>query len=474
VCRLLRQSRTYFLLLMAAAVALRALFVVESPRIGGDTWVYGELAKNWLQHGILGLGGPNGIQPTYLRLPGYPAFLAVIWAVRGVDHYRAVLWMQMLFDLATCFLVADLARRTLPGRALDPSGTEASAARAAKGAFLLAALCPFTANYVACALAETLAIFCTALALELAVIGLDRDRLRWWALCGVAIAAGILLRPDGGILLAATGGYLAVLWLRSPGRRSRFFRAALVLSACALAPLVPWTVRNWRSFGEFQPLAPRYATGPGESVAYGWERWVKTWIADYVSVSEIYWKRDEEPIEISRLPERAFDSPAERVWTERLLAAYNDRLQLTPELDPQFAALAAERVHHAPLRYYAWLPAMRIASMWLRPRTEMLDIDERWWEFAGHPADAAEAVAFGALNLLYIAAAVLAVGYGPRGRHWGLLLTFVALRSLFLGTLENPEPRYVLECYPVIMVFGGAALARITRRREPTLQAAAG
>jgi hypothetical protein len=29
---------------------------------------------------------------------------------------------------------------------------------------------------------------------------------------------------------------------------------------------------------------------------------------------------------------------------------------------------------------------------------------------------------------------------------------FLALRSLFLGTLENPEPRYTLECYPVVIV----------------------
>jgi hypothetical protein len=46
-----------------------------------------------------------------------------------------------------------------------------------------------------------------------------------------------------------------------------------------------------------------------------------------------------------------------------------------------------------------------------------------------------------------------------RGRfalHLGLLLTFVILRSLFLGTLENPEPRYTLECYPVLIVLAAA------------------
>jgi hypothetical protein len=34
----------------------------------------------------------------------------------------------------------------------------------------------------------------------------------------------------------------------------------------------------------------------------------------------------------------------------------------------------------------------------------------------------------------------------------GLFVSFFMLRSLFLGTLENPEPRYTLECYPVVIV----------------------
>ena len=39
----------------------------------------------------------------------------------------------------------------------------------------------------------------------------------------------------------------------------------------------------------------------------------------------------------------------------------------------------------------------------------------------------------------------------------GLLLLFVVLRSVFLGTLENPEPRYTLEMYPIVIVLGAAA-----------------
>jgi hypothetical protein len=37
----------------------------------------------------------------------------------------------------------------------------------------------------------------------------------------------------------------------------------------------------------------------------------------------------------------------------------------------------------------------------------------------------------------------------------------VLLRSAFLGTMENPEPRYTLECFPVVLVLGAGWLSRI-------------
>jgi hypothetical protein len=40
-----------------------------------------------------------------------------------------------------------------------------------------------------------------------------------------------------------------------------------------------------------------------------------------------------------------------------------------------------------------------------------------------------------------------------------LLVSFVLLRSAFLGTVENPEPRYTLECYPAIIVLASSLLA---------------
>jgi hypothetical protein len=42
----------------------------------------------------------------------------------------------------------------------------------------------------------------------------------------------------------------------------------------------------------------------------------------------------------------------------------------------------------------------------------------------------------------------------------GLLVLFLLLRSAFLGSLENPEPRYTLECYPAVIVLASALFHR--------------
>jgi hypothetical protein len=455
-----RQHFRFFLLATLAAVGLRLLFLFRFPAITNDSFVYGDIAKNWLQHGIYGLSGPDEISPTYIRLPGYPAFLAAVFAIFGMEHYRAVLALQVVVDVGTCFLIADMARRLV-------------SPRAARAAFLLAALCPFLASYAAAALTETLEIFFTVLAFDCAIAGLealDQSRLRTWAGCGLATAAAILLRPDGGLVLITIELYLGVLlffaWKKKnktrtsrprphvPQGSAHLLRAGVILGVVSLAPLAPWAWRNLHTLHHFQPLAPRYANEEDEFVAAGFNRWVKTWMADYASVEEIYWSVPGDTVDAGKLPDRAFDSGAQRQQTEQLLADYNQGLQVTPELDARFGALASQRIRQAPVRFYVWLPLVRIADMWLRPRTETLPSDTRWWEFNDDPTWSALAVTLGVINLLYLGAGVVGLIRVRWTVPLGLVLTFVVLRSGFLGSLENPEPRYTLEAYFFVIVMG--------------------
>jgi 4-amino-4-deoxy-L-arabinose transferase-like glycosyltransferase len=165
VLELVRKNARFFLAAGLAGLALRLLFVLHFPAVVDDSHFYADIAMNWLGHGVYAITNSGLVVPTLSRLPGYPAFLAIVFSVFGWNNFRAVLLIQVLFDLGSCFLIADLARRSF-------------SARAAKAAFVLAALCPFLANYAAAALTETLEIFFTTLALDLAVCGLGRLRSR--------------------------------------------------------------------------------------------------------------------------------------------------------------------------------------------------------------------------------------------------------------------------------------------------------
>lgn len=473
VRNLVREHYRFFLGIAFLGLLLRLSFLIYFPAVTDDSRNYADLATNWLQHGIYGQTQAGQIVPSDTRLPGYPAFLAVIFAVFGLGNFKAAMLVQILFDLCTCALIADLAFRTV-------------CERTARIAFALASICPFLANYAAAALSETLEIFFTTLALDCTVAALDcieqdRPAARLWAVSGAAVAACILLRPDGGILLAGLGlylGYLLWKWRKTTQRLIPVLTGGTLLAVVALTPLVPWTTRNIRTLHHFQPLAPRYATESEETTPRGYNRWVKTWIADYASTEEIYWSVPGSTLDETKLPNRAFDSDDQRERTLALIADYNQTQQLTPELDRRFGDFAAERVHAHPLRYYVELPLLRIADMWLRPRTEILPPDVRWWEFNDEISSSIMAVALGLLNLAYVGAALLALvcckGVDGRGffdfdqdsrpslhAYAGLLIAFVALRSAFLGTLENPETRYTLECYPVLILLAAALVSKV-------------
>ncbi|MBZ5504006.1 MAG: glycosyltransferase family 39 protein [Acidobacteriia bacterium] len=448
---LVRRNWLFFLLATIAALALRLFFVFRFPHVAGDSLIYGDIAKNLLDHGIFGITDNGLPRSTLIRLPGYPGFLAAMFTLFGHEHYTAVMIAQALIDTNTCLVIAGLA-------------LELMNARAAKAAYLLAALCPFTACYVAAPLSETLSICCIAHTLYYGVRGLKAlqqaaSGRHFWILAGLWSSAAIFMRPDNGLVLPPLGLALLVLLLRRPNKRQVVF-AGILLAATSLGPLVPWTARNWRVFHVWQPLASRYANDPGEFVPHGFNHWVKTWLADYVSVEEVFWHVSGEPIDPLILPERAFDTRPEYEKTQALIARYNQELYITPEMDAEFEEIARLREEHNPLRYTIWLPFLRTTDMWLRPRTELLNIETRWWEFNQHEGETAFAVGWAGLCMLYIAAALRGWMHWRLGLAGVLLIGFVLLRSLFLSTLENPEPRYVLECFPVLLALAGGAFAR--------------
>jgi hypothetical protein len=461
---------------LAAGFVLRLWFVAHLPVISGDTLIYGGIAKNWLQHGVYGFddngraGAALVIRPTLIRLPGYPLFLAACFRLFGVEHYRAVMGVQVAFDLVTCWLTSALAGR-LFGR------------RAALVVLWLAALCPFTASYVAAPLTEPLVL--TSIALTFYGFARWQDAglgyNRWLWVVAAALAWSVLLRPEQGLLAAAV--VPAMLWrsLSTPAQRSHSLYSAfpvLVAALCVVLPLVPWTIRNWRTFHVVQPLVPKYATDPGELAPVGFGRWYRTWAIEFATNETVYWNYDGAPIELKDLPARAFDaessaaSDALRDRTAALLDDYNQTTAISAGVDERFAALARERIHAHPLLYHVGLPVARLLDMTFRPRTEMMNVDLEWWKWSKHPAQTVFAGSYAALNLAYLALGVAGLvvwkrrgwtspGSAPhpyRELAYGMAASLI-LRCLLLLTLDNAEPRYTLEFFPVLLVWTGALFA---------------
>ncbi|MCL6463363.1 MAG: glycosyltransferase family 39 protein [Acidobacterium ailaaui] len=429
---------------LGAGAALRFWFIHAYPETQGDPLVYGDIAKNWMLHGIYGLSSAAGIHPTLIRLPGYPLFLMLCFRLFGMEHYNAVMYTQVAFDLASCLLVADFARKI-------------ASPRAGWAALWLAALCPFTANYTATPLTETLELFCISLALYSFATLLENPQWRWVFVLAFAFSYAALLRPDGALLAVALCPAILFYGARLWGT-SLMLRMALTCGLLSIVPFVPWTLRNWHTFHVFQPLAPRYATDPGEPTFPGFNRWTRTVCVDLACTWEIYWNGNTDLLHLEDLPKRAFDSPAQHSETKQLFDDYNQSATITPEIDARFARLAKERIHDDPVRYYFALPVARLLDMWLRPRTELLWIELRWWEYSRHPAETEFAAAYAALNLAYLVAACIGLYRWPR--FSGAILAFVLLRCALLATLEAPEPRYTLECFPMLFALAGVAFER--------------
>jgi len=455
-----------------AGLSLRLIFVLRYPAVAGDTPVYEELAWNWLHHHVYALVLDGQLTPVDVRVPGYPAFLSVIYALFGASRL-VVMLAQAVLDLGTCALTAALAVRLVP---------EALSRRVAIAALWLAATCPFIANYAAVPLTEVLVTFFTAAALLVFVRNDERPRVpqaevideafsaATWFLGGLLTGLGTLVRPETPLLLLAVALVLAVRW-RRPADWMRLIRAGALLAVGLLLPLVPWAARNWHTLHRVQFLAPRHAETGGEFVPHGFYVWTSTWLVRFRDVYLTAWKLEDEPIPIEALPAAAFDSAEERARVAALLERYNDALSVSPEVDHEFAQIARERTARHPLRTYLWIPLGRMATLWFTPRIELLPYSGRLWppgrRWEDDPVDFSITLAFGSLNFLYVGLALAGAWRWRNRPAVALLAAFILVRTLYLTQVETPEPRYVVECFPAVLALAALAWAKPLARPAP-------
>lgn len=462
---------------LVLGAALRLLFALRYPAESGDTALYDELATNWIKHAQYAMDVGGQLTSVHIRMPGYPAFLVAVYAITGhtgAAAHRAVLVSQVFVDLFNCLVIGALAAIL----ALLFTGA-VHLRRAFLAGLWLAAVCPFTANYVSVILTEVWAVLFTALAMFFLVpviagaaglSSLGRWTLagsHYWraaALSGFCVGLGTLFRPESPLLLAIAFLVLTAILLRR-GEFRRFLLTSALMALTAALPLVPWTIRNAATLHEFQPLTSQNVDSPGEFVPRGFMNWERTWLYRVRDCYLVSWKLNGEEIPLHDIPDMAFDTLEERDRVAAILDTYNDELTLTPEEDAAFAQLARERTARHPLRTYFSIPLRRAVRIWFTPRIELLPV-------AGHvfplramyqfdPVDQRVTILLFFLNIFYLALALwgaLRLRHSPAARAvLAFFFLYILVRTAFLTTLETPEPRYVLVCFPALIALAAQA-----------------
>ena len=445
--------------LALAARVYAALYLPDDS--AGDARGYERLARNLLERHVYSSEEAAPFTPSFERMPGYPLFLAGTYALVGENARGAVRMLQAFVDNGTCLLAAWLAWLWAPS-----SWPLATRRRAAALSLLLTAACPFVAVYLTTILTETLTTFTWMIAIVATTRGLQNAR-RWdWLVAGFACGVATALRPDSGLLLAACACMLllhACTRSSALGERVRSSVApALLLLFGFGVVLAPWTIRNAMTFHAFVPIphVDSNLNDGGDEVGYG--AWLRTWVDDFRYVGPLEWNLDSEPILLSQVPDGAFDSEAEKQRVAALLDQYNHpataehRVRMTAALDRAFGQLARERRARHPWRQQVALPLRRAVGLWFDTHSDFFWFAGplRTWRATPAPALAWRAI-FMAMTWFYTLGAALGLWFArPRGElHialWFALL--IALPRLwFLGQLENPEPRYVIEFYPWVL-----------------------
>lgn len=503
-----------YVLLILIALSFRLFIAIRLANDEPDDGrVYSQIARNVLEQHVYSHDTQPPYEPSLIRLPGYPFFLVGIYKLFGIGNNTAVRVAQALIDTATCILIAWVA--------FEWAITDERKHRAALIAFALAAVCPFTAIYVATILTEVSTNFLAVAMVLTATLAFKspvrRKALLWWVFTGMIAGIAVLFRPDSGLFAAAIGATLvlsSVIGNRNADAKLTRLRQSIVsaslFSIAFCVALIPWTIRNQRVFHVFQPLAPAHAEMPGEFVPRGYLLWVRTWLDDSRYVGPALWSVDTRPMRISDFPERAFDSKEERERVAALLDKYNHpdgeddttaaseptpddenessdddedsqqeepsqpdetNVEMTPAIDAGFAQLGQERIAHSRLRYYLVLPLKRAVTLWFDTHSQYYPFNGELLPLADLDYDIHQQYwlpLFTALTWLYsllglIGGWLLWRSRDQNARRWLLLaLLLIFLRLGFFATLENPEPRYTVELFPFLIILASAGVMGFT------------
>lgn len=236
----LKRHAPLLLLLFLVALGVRTCGTVTAATTpAGDAADYHKLATRL----AAGQGYVNSSgQRTAWRPPGYPLFLASIYRFTGPRVNVATLVQAVIGAVTVIALVV--------------FGAVVLGWREGLIAGLVAALYPGFVWLPRLLLSENLSLLLLLLTLLAAAMYLRTARIWWWAAVGFIGGLNALVRGGNMMVLFVLCGALLVVALRKRISTPRKVLLGFGLAAAAVTiALAPWTVRNYRVFHSFVPVA---------------------------------------------------------------------------------------------------------------------------------------------------------------------------------------------------------------------------
>ena len=451
--------RVYFIVALFA-IFPRLIFVLLFPGHGGDWDIYSTVAENILNGCGVSLSDPEGLScvPHFggNQLPGFPAFVALIWEV--FNHQDTPIRLSLIYVASLLWLVRSVYVYTLSIRIALLVG-------------VIMALSPLQIAWPRFTQTETLALTTTMLVIAEILYSLSYKKLRVVPLA-VMLSLAIFIRLDGVLLIipVVVAGFIIYRPLKA-------LKKVGILLLLVLIPILSWTIRNIHV--DLPSLFPQVMTLPeGAHQPSGYLKWGWTWVTEEYQRPGWGWGVNRFNYDKISIDDKAYDSAEEKQRVEYLLKDLEKyKGQPFPiEIDKKFSEIASERLENYPFRTLIVYPLKRALALWSNffssygwpnelpseiSHQERLEIKRGSGIFdlaLEYPFIAITKGITGVykviLQFLFVLIFVLAIiGKIQDNKIKNVLLISGALvltRTLFFSITNNIETRYSVEAVPMI------------------------
>lgn len=416
---------------LAFLFRLLLVFLIPYPSYPAkidDAHVYEVMASNLLKGNGFSADESPPYRPTIWRTPGYPLFLAGIYAIFGRSP-NLVRVIQALMDSINCLLIYLICLLCFK--------KEKKPRKLAKTVYFIAALSPFTAFFVSMIYSEILTTFLLILSIFLFCWAMERKKQLYYFFSGLSVALSFLCRPA--ILIYPFILITAYFCLNINNGQRLLKSVAIYIFAISLVWL-PWVYRNSVAFHRFVPL----------SVASGAYIWVGSYPPNRY--------------------EKDFAADKDIFWNKYISQEGNALLNV----DSQLMREGIKRIRKEPFKYIGYT-LKRVTLLWVSSYSHFVQIDKSFKEIASELKENKPALFFGNLTTLLLIKALLTIinigmlfsgisGMLIAARSWRSIYPIFIVPiciTLAHAPLGQANPRYSVPGWPFLTIFAGFAIVTV-------------